>query len=109
MTDINTYRIRIGTFNQKFRDRKNFNKSDYDNKSTSDENAVNDLKTILRMVLLLCLIVGIFPRNLKQNQGADKFLMSDTMLASQVEKAMTQCQLMGVFRSFKDVKKILEF
>ena len=101
MIDINTYRIRIGCYNQKLRDKKVLNRSDYDAKSTNGENLVYNVRTFLRMVLILCLLVCASPGILQQNLGVDKLLIP------QEEGSMTQCQSVSMMTD-KDVENKIQ-
>ena len=97
MIDINTYRIRIGCYNRKLRDKEFLNRSDCDAKSTNGENLLHNVRTILRMVLILCLLVCASPGILQQNIGVDKLLIP------QDDGSMTQCQSVSIMAD-KDVK-----
>ena len=97
MIDINTYRIRIGCYNQKFRNGKFLCKADYKSKSTNEESSrkvVNAAKISWRIVLVLCLLVCASSRNLQQNRGVGRFFISFPALASKEAGSMTQCQSM---------------
>ena len=96
MIDINTYRIRIGCFNQKFQNRKVLYKADNSGKSTDEETSIkvgNAINQIWRKVWIICLLF-FASLVLHQEWEVDRMLISAAALTYQEGGSTTRCQSM---------------
>ena len=96
MIDINTYRIRIGCFNQKVQNRKVLYKADNSSKSTDEETSIkvgNAINQIWRKVWIICLLF-FASLVLHQEWEVDRMLISAAALTYQEGGSTTRCQSM---------------